>query len=382
MRLDLDRLTDEAVLAPLELLGLVKLVSKHAPSLEAQAKQCKDIGAMATLLRSNGDGVGDVLHHIHSIDRIRRQDDAEELLQSSGIEIQDKESIEAALVRAAVENRDAFEAAYDHTTVIESKNAATFVHFAPRKPLKLAKDFPTKDQREAFRKNAKRFFEEASQGPHCKVNVQTADHEIAFLIDHGTALHTEQIINAKEKKEVMSFRLPRRDVVLLNKKTGALRVNARKESERIFYAAQFSALLFAEEKVFVTTDAYSLDRICEPGFDDILREAADEEISEVVLRSLRLVSNNEFGGRHVMSSADVLGSAKLEGINLANYTADMATFGLVPKNRPEGRKGRRLYHLHVWNGDKLKYDAPWSVERAQEIVERLQLRRVVEAKSE
>lgn len=375
IRLDISRLTDPNLLAPLGLKGLAELVGARVPGLAKQAKACKDLVAMSKLLQSGVDGLGDALHDVDAIHRLRKHEHAEELLETCGIEIEPKESIESALIRASIETREAFETAHDHATVTESKQVSSFVHYAPKSHLILPKGWPTSKDTAALQKAAKSHFESAQLGPHCEVRQFREEGEIGFIVSHGSARQSEQLINTDEVPEVMLFRLPRRDVLLLNTTTGVLRISARKESERLFYASQFSELLFDEPEVFETTEAFSLDRICEPDYANVLTQAADSDIEAVVLRELRLSSDDELATRMVLTSRDVLGTAKERGIDLSEYTPEMAKFGLTPSKRGKGRKGRRTYHLTVWKGDKLKYDSPWSPAHAQEFVERLGLNR-------
>lgn len=373
IRLDINRLTDPNLLAPLGLKGLADLVGARVPSLTKQAKACKDLVAISKLLQSGVEGIGDALHDVDAIHRLRKHEHVEELLDTCGIKIASKESIESALIRASIETREAFETAHDHATVTESKQASTFVHYAPKSPLSLPKGWPTSKDTTALQKAAKVHFESAQLGPHCEVRLFREKGEIGFIVSHGSARQSEQLINTDEVPEVMLFRLPRRDVLLLNTTTGVLRISARKESERLFYASQFSELLYDEQEVFVTTEAFSLDRICEPDYASVLTQAADTEIESVVLRELKLSSDDDLATRMVITSRDVLGTAKERGINLADYTPEMAKFGLTPMKRGKGRKGRRTYHVTVWKGDKLRYDAPWSPAHAQEFVDRLDL---------
>ncbi len=372
MRLEVAPITDTSSLAHVSPNQLIALMGRRAPQLAARAKLSgkPTLEELADLIRGiqPEDEADGLLEDLHLIGRVCLHEGAEDLLLDKGIPLVGT-SLGDALVGAALERRDKFDAIGDHATVTAASKGSTFTLFEPRErrgDLLIAKGHVSH-----VRAACAALFDDLGQGSHCEVRFYVEHDQTGFLIDHAGARRTERLINEREKPEVRQYRPFRHDVVLLERKSGKLRILARSEKERVFYANLVGELLVGKSGYFIPREAYVLDAIGAADYRDVLHDLVDQEIERVALRELKMVGEDDYTTRHVLASNDVLSSLQSSGIALDNFIPKQASFTIVPRVR----KGRRCYHLTVWKGNRIKCDAPWSERTVDEIVARLRLRR-------
>ena len=372
MRLELAPITDVSSLAHVSPEQLVFLMEHRAPRLAARAQlpAKPTLEQLSDIIRDPRpeDECDDFLSDLHLIARVCRHESAEDLALDKNISLSDV-TLGDALARAAVKNREAFEAVADHATVLAASKGSTFTLFSPRESrtgLEL-----TADQTARLRKECIPFFGELGQGSHCDVRFYAENDHCGFLIDHAGARRTERRINEREKPEVRQFRPFRHDIVLLQRGTGQLRILARSERERIFYADLISETLVGKPGLFSPAETYVLDAISDPDYGVVLAGLQDAEIERVALRELKLACEDDFSTRQVLASNDVLGSINSSGMPLGNVIVKQASFAIVPRTR----NGRRCYRLTVSKGNRVRHDAPWSNQVVDEFIARLRLTR-------
>lgn len=372
MRLELAPITDVSSLAHVSPERLMSLMSHRAPRLAARAglPARPTLQQLADLVRNprpedESDGF---LSDLHLIARVCANDSAEDLLLDKQISLSNV-SLGDALAKAAVENREAFEAVADHATVLAASKGATFTLFSPRRSreeLEL-----TADHADELRARCVTFFGELGQGSHCELRFYAEQGQCGFLIDHAGTRRTELRINEREKPEVRQYRPFRHDVVLLERGTGQLRILARSERERAFYADLVSETLIGKIGLFAPAETYVLDAIGDPEYGSVLAGLSDAEIERVALREVRMACEDDFATRQVLASNDVLGSIRSSGKPLDNVIVKQASFTIVPRIR----NGRRCYRLTVSKGNRIRHDAPWSNQVVHEFIARLRLTR-------
>jgi hypothetical protein len=357
MRLDVAPITDPSSLAHVSPRQLVLLLMRRAPRLAARARlparpTLDELGETIRSVRPE-DEADDFLADLHLIARVCKHDGAEDLLLDKGVSLTNT-SLGDALARAAIDDRDAFEAVGDHATVVAASEGSTFTLFTPRLPrtdLEI-----TSAHVGAIRANGAAFFGELGQGSHCEVRLYSEHDETGFLVDHTGVRRTERLADEREKPEVRQYRRFRQDVVLLQRKTGTLRIRARSEKERIFYANLIGELLVGDRNYYVPDEAYVLDAIADAGYPTVLASLVDADIERIALRELTMVGEDDFSTRHVVASNDVLGSLRAFGSTLDSYILQQATFTILPRVR----KGRRCFRLTVRKGNQFKCNAPWT----------------------
>jgi hypothetical protein len=371
MRLEVAPITDASSLAHVSPSQLVSLMKHRAPLLAARVRLpgTPTLEQLAEIIRSvqPEDEADAFLEDLHLIARICANESAEDLLLGKGVSLLNV-SLGDALARAAIARRDAFEAIGDHATVVAASKGSTFTLFSPKGGADLE---ITAANASVVRARCSSFFGELGQGSHCDVRFYVEHDETGFLIDHAGARRTERLINEREKPEVRQYRPFRHDVVLLQRKTGKLRILARSETERVFYANLVGELLVGRSDYFVPQEAYVLDAIGDPDYGTVLTGLVDADIERVTLRELRMIGEDDLTTRHVLASNNVLASLQTSGLPLDSYVTQLATFSIVPRVR----KGRRCYRLTVWKGNRVKCDAPWNDRVVHDFIARLRLRR-------
>jgi hypothetical protein len=372
MRLEVAPITDTTSLAHVSPPRLVALMIHRAPKLAGRARLANKptLDQLAEVIRTvrAEDEADGFLEDLHLIARVCANEGAEELLLDKGVSLSNI-SLGDALARAAVEKRSVFDAIVDHSTVTAASKGSTFTLFAPRaarSDLEI-----TAGCAKALRTECSAFFDELGQGTHCEARFYVEHDETGFLIDHAGARRTERLINEREKPEVKQYRPFRHDIVLLQRGTGRLRVLARSEKERVFYAKLVGKLLVGKENYFIPRETYVLDAIAEEGYAAVLKDLVDADIESVSLRELKMVGEDDLTTRHVLASNDVLGSLRSAGLTLDSYIAQQASFSIVPRVR----NGRRCFRLTVWKGNRIKCDAPWSDRVVHDFIARLRLSR-------
>jgi hypothetical protein len=372
MYLEVARITDPSSVAAVSVPALVRLMRARAPKLATRlisgsAKPTlEDVsGVLRTVAPS--DEAAAFLEDLHFIVRVTTSDSAEDLLLDQGVALEGT-TLGDALAKVAVDDRTVFDSLADHATVLAASKGSTFTTFRPR-VLATFELSPT--QGESLKRECSSFFESLGQGSHCDVRPYAEDDETGFLIDHAGARRTERLINEHDEPEVRQVRPSRHDVLLLHRGTGRLRILARSEKERVFYAEAVGDLVGKGKHGFEPDEAYVLDAIASPNYQDVLRDLVDDEIERVALRELKFVREDDYSTRQLLSSGDVLGSIQANGVDLGSAMIQQATFAIIPRLR----KRRRCFRVTVWKGNKMKHDAPWSDQAVQSVLERLQLRR-------
>lgn len=372
MLLEVARITDPSSVAAVSVPALVRLMRARAPKLarrliSASPKPTlEDVsGALQTVTPS--DEAAAFLEDLHFIVRVATADSAEDLLVDQGVALAGT-TLGDALAKVAVDDRTVFDSLADHATVLAASRGSTFTTFRPRVRATFELS-PT--QGESLKTACSTFFETLGQGSHCDVRPYAEHDETGFLVDHAGARRTERMINERDEPEVRQVRPSRHDVVLLQRGTGRLRILARSEKERVFYAEAVGELVAKRKHGFEPDEAYVLDAIASPDYGNVLRDLVDDDIERVALRELKFVSEDDYSTRQLLISSDVLGSIQANGVDLGSSMIQQATFAIVPRVR----KGRRCFRVTVWKGNKVKHDAPWSDQAVQSVLERLQLRR-------
>lgn len=372
MRLEVAPITDPSSLAHVSPRKLVELVACRAPLLAARVRlrgkpTLDDLAGVVAGIQPEDEADG-LLEDLHLINRITAYEGAEELLLDKGLSLV-VVTLGDALAEAAMRTRDAFDAIADHATVVAASKGSTFTLFSAREPrpdLAL-----TKESAEPLRKACLDFFDDLGQGSHCEVRFYVEHDEAGFLVDHAGARRTERLINEREKPEVRQYRHFRHDIVLLQRGTGKLRILARSERERVFYANLVGSILVGDTGYFAPREAYVLDAIADANYANVLNDLVDADIERVALRELKMVEDDDFSTRHVLTSGDVLGSLHNAGLTLDGCVPKQASFAIVPRVR----NGRRCFRLTVWKGNRFKCDAPWSTRVVNDFISRLRLRR-------
>ncbi len=372
MRLEVARITDPSSVAAVSVPTLLRLMKTRAPKLakrlvNANGKPALDDVAEALQAIAPEDEADDFLEDLHLIVRVCVADSAEELLIDRGVSLA-KTSIGDALADLAMTDRAVFDSIADHATVNAAAKGATFTAFGPRVRGSYELAAPHRASAETA---CTKFFQGLGQGSHCDVRLYAEHDETGFLIDHAGARRTERMINERDKPEVRQVRPFRHDVVLLQRGTGRLRILARSEKERLFYAQLVGELLAKKKDLFAPMELYVLDAIAGPKYADVLRDLVDGDIERVALRELKFVSEDDFSTRQLVASSDVLGSLKASDTDIDSAVIQQASFAIIPRVR----KGRRCFRVTVWKGNKMKHDAPWTDRTVQEILGRLRLRR-------
>lgn len=372
MLLEIARITDPSSVAFVSDSLLLRLMRERSPKLAKRvlaAGKKPSAAQLATHLEtiSTGDNADALLEDLHWIARMATTDSIEDLLIDQGVDLK-KNTLGDALAIAALDNRAVFESVADHVTVVGASSGATFTLFRS----KIASKFElSSGQCKSFEVACSSFFETLGQGSHCQVRWYAEHDETGFLIDHAGARRTERIINEDEKPEVRQFRPPRHDVVLLQRRTGRLRVLARSEKERIFYASAVGKLIAKSDNAFTADETYLLDAIASAGYEEVLRDMADTEIERVTLRELKFTNADDQSTRQLVTSSDVMRSIDVNSIDITSSTLQVASFAIVPRIR----KRRRSFRITVWKGNKVRHTTPWTDKTIQEFIERLQLRR-------
>jgi hypothetical protein len=375
VRLEVARITDASSVALVSAPVLVRLMKARAPNLAKRvigAASKPSLEELADALQTVGppDEADGFLEDLHLIARISLADTAEDLLIDRGVSLV-QISLGDALANLALSDRALFDSIADHATVTAAAKGATFTLFEPRAARSVFE--LTANHTSGIETACAKFFDGLGQGSHCDVRYYVEHDETGFLIDHAGARRTERLINERDKPEVRQFRPFRHDVVLLQRGTGRLRILARSEKERLFYAQMVGEVLAKRTDFFAPAETYVLDAIATPNYGAVLSDLVDGEIERVALRELRFVAEDDFSTRQIVSSADVLGSLKANDTNLDPCILQQASFTIVPRVR----KGRRCFRVTIWKGNKMKHDAPWSERTVQEILGRLRLRRDV-----
>jgi len=372
MAFQIARITDPGALAHVSPKFLIDLIREKAPLLLLRLKKSDSDADILTALNTlrPADEADALIEVLHGIDRIVCADSVEELLVAKGIPVNDA-TLGDALANAAIYDPYRFEGAVDLATVRHESKGSTFTVF--RGPAQLAMPALSTEIEIAFREACASKFAELGHGSHCVVRRYEDGADIGFLVDHGGLRRTTRTLNESDIPETRTGRPVRHDVVLINTVTRELRVLARAESERVFYARTLGDVLFGSAHPFVPAEKYVLDAVLSSGYRAVLQGLTDGDIQSVTLRDVRLASHDDWGTRHNICSKDALQSLTERSAASDDSTVAFARFAIVPRIR----HGRRHYRLSVWKGCKRNHDSPWSDAAIEQFIERLQLRRAL-----
>lgn len=163
-----------------------------------------------------------------------------------------------------------------------------------------------------FSKAAAEWFDMRHRGRGLKVFIHEYDDEIRFIIRRGGLYQREGSLD-NEKPGSVHFRPMRFDVLVLNRSTGELRINAESDVATRMYRINLGLFLFGQREFFAERcERYTLDPIRRLG-RACLASGDVPGIQRVVLKSVTIARNNPFGRRSTERGDDVFAALELDG---------------------------------------------------------------------
>jgi len=370
---NLRRIYSPDLVAEVTVPALKRMIETRAAALLAGLDRVAndEVDAMADHLR--GCKVSEApqfFEDLYDIQRVLATENPERLLGAGKLRLVSSQTVGETLAHASIDDRKGFDAVCDSASVVAARVGAALVHYRQRTELEVGEVRPTRTHARRFRKLLVPFFDELGFGQYCDVRLYCDPTMCGFVVQRGQALHAASLIDDHDNVELRSFRFRRQDLVLYHSETGLLQVCARTKKQRRFYVETFGQVFFDDDRAFVARDEFTLAPICESDFARLLRKVSGPGIDSVRLRGIRLATLDGQSSRVSYASSDVLASVEEHGIDLQAFQPLWAKFGVMPNPR----RGRRVYNIEIWDGNKMKNSSPWSDETVRDFIEKLGLR--------
>lgn len=225
-----------------------------------------DYGLLAGIFVSpDADTPRDLIDALYYVDEMATPEAMDSLLpevERAELEIETGGDQTPADIAVQVWNadRNILERKHAEFHLVRPRSFESFQSHKRRKKL----DRPTSKVVRALEKELDAWFSKHNRGTGSKVFVFPKDDGVWFLVRHGEPYKREGSIEGGESSSV-HFRPEKYDVLIYQKETGELRINARSKGEKQLYRQQFGKHLFGSEDYFPGTNKYTLEPLREYG---------------------------------------------------------------------------------------------------------------------
>jgi hypothetical protein len=103
------------------------------------------------------------------------------------------------------------------------------------------------------------WFEKMNRSRACEIYIYEEGREIKFLITHGKTFRTDGSIDKSLRRSRIAYRPQKHDMVIFDKQTCILKVNAQTRGEKEAYREAFGRVLFGDPEYFPAGDIYTLE---------------------------------------------------------------------------------------------------------------------------
>ncbi|MCC6678134.1 MAG: hypothetical protein IT436_13415 [Phycisphaerales bacterium] len=163
-----------------------------------------------------------------------------------------------------------------------------------------------------FTKAASEWFDMRRRGRGLKVFLHEYNEEVRFIVRRGGLYQREGSLD-EGKPGSVHFRPMRFDVLILDRATGELRINAESDPAMRMYRVNLGLFLFGDREFFAEKcERYNLDPIRRLG--RMCLACGDVPgIQRVVLKSVTIARDNPYGRRSSERGDDVFAALELDG---------------------------------------------------------------------
>ena len=189
----------------------------------------------------------------------------------------------------------AFEVFLDHPNVFREAHARTqtaeakrFVEFTATSP----KPLPPADltaKRGQLARVVGDWFRGRNRTGFCEVRVTDAGETVSFVIIHGRPPRNHGAIESDERRTRVTYVPDKHDLVVFDRATGRLAVNAQFAGEQDLYRRALGRVFWGDDEHFVAAPIYTADPLVEEGAS-VLQPHGIPGLEGVELRALKVVS--------------------------------------------------------------------------------------------
>jgi hypothetical protein len=139
------------------------------------------------------------------------------------------------------------------------------------------------------------WFRERNRTGFCDVRVSEVGDEVSFVIIHGRPPRNHGAIESDDRRTRVTYVPDKHDVLVFDRRTGRLQVNAQFFREQDFYRRALGRVFWNDDDHFVARPVYTGEPLVEEGAA-ALDPHGVPGLSEVVLREVKVISNGKDGG--------------------------------------------------------------------------------------
>jgi hypothetical protein len=189
----------------------------------------------------------------------------------------------------------AFEVYLDHRDVFRSAHARTqssevrrFVEFFAKDATPLV-GHDSGAKRALLARAIGTWFRDRNRTAFCDVRVNESRDEVSFVVIHGRPPRNHGAIESDDRRTRVTYVPDKHDVLVFDRRTGRLAVNAQFSGEQDFYRRALGRVFWADEDHFVAQPVYTGEPLVEEGVA-ALQPLGVPGLAGVVLREMKIVA--------------------------------------------------------------------------------------------
>lgn len=199
-----------------------------------------------------------------------------------------------------LDHRDVFHAAHART---QSSEVRKFVEFVARDRTP-PRASAAGGRRALLAQRLGQWFSERNRTAFCDVRVVETDTEIRFLVIHGRPPRSHGAIESDERRGRVSYVPDKHDLLVVDKRSGRLAVNAQYPREQDLYRRALGAVYWDDEEHFSLAPMYTGQPITELGSAALAAHGVPGVV-RVALRELTIASEGAVGEAITLIGIDV-----------------------------------------------------------------------------
>jgi len=266
----------------------------------------------------------DALYHIHEMATPEGMDELLHEAENNNIHLDDDPDHSPADVAVQVwlQNKDLLERKHAEQYLTRPRSFEYFQTEASPVP-----DFnhPSTETLTALQNDMDDWFEKKKRGRGSKVFLYPKNNEVWFLVRHGEPFKREGSLEEGQSSSVF-YRPEKHDVLVYEKSTGELRINAKSKGEKDLYRKKFGLHLFGNEDFFPGTGKYTLEPLKTDGADSLVCTDI-EGMGKVILKEIHFYWGGAENEREIRKADNIFAAYQARGRSIpANARITKASF--------------------------------------------------------